>query len=60
LSAYFRVSRWVLKIPGTLDKFSTKFQEALKIFGQIPGDSWNSRDLGILNYSECLKYAIDL
>jgi hypothetical protein len=55
-----RVPRWTLKISGTLDKFLTKFQEvprklknifkkfqeALKIFGQILGDSRNSRRSG--------------
>jgi hypothetical protein len=31
------------EVPTKLKKIFKKFQEALKIFGQIPGDSWNSR-----------------
>jgi hypothetical protein len=31
------------EVPTELKKIFKKFQEALKMFGQIPGDSWNSR-----------------
>jgi hypothetical protein len=45
------VPRWVFKIPEIptkLNKIFKIFQEALQIFGQIPGDSWNSRRSGNL------------
>jgi hypothetical protein len=47
------------EIPTKLKKIVKKFQEALKIFGQIPGDSWNSMrsgNSGLTIYWSIIKF----